>query len=843
MHFDPSQEQLNNSSLSFSEALQILLGLLGLLGGIYAFELEPSLNLLNLMGVVIIGFIVSILLPLSFRLPALLAATFASFLVFFPLKVSILILGLGLGLFGILNSALSVRWRIRIIIVLGVILAAWRLDWLPFPQPSVVLSVVGGLFMFRSILFLYEEQFATTSQSIWLRLCYFFMLPNLVLLIFPVVDYKTFCQGYYAKGAFQTYRKAILWMANGLLHFLLYRLIYYYFIPSPAEVVGVLGWLQYVIFTYLLIVRLAGIFHFAAGVLCLFGFDLPPTFYHYFFADSFGELWRRINRYWRDFVMKVFYYPLYFKIKHLGPIKAIGLSVLLTFAINWFLHAYQWLWLKGTLLFTLQDISFWAAFGVAVAGNSVYKTSQRRRQRQQPNNKGIWSEYWYVLRVMGVFSFMAVLWSWWTAPSIDQWWEFLQIWGSISKGELLLLLGCMVAVFGLGVLLYRWDKYTRGKEDHWRNDEQRHYNFSVVVMFVLIVFARAPVRSYFEDKFELDLQPVVSLQLNQMDRDVRFQGYYESMLGNSQLVSTPLEDLQSRQPANWKQLVHTGALHKEEELLERTLKPNMEVEFKGKKFITNRFGMHDFEMDSLPASDTYRMALLGGSIEMGSGVEREHTYENRLTRLLNEDSLFFRNSQVEIMNFGVSWTHMPQHLARLDQIVGDFNPRMVIYAGHPGEFKRVAGNLFRLYREGVDLEYTILNDPVNALNLGRDVERNLFLRTIRPKMPNILEDGYQLIRDKIESMGAVPVFIFVPTFDDKQSPEEDDLIVEIARAVGFFVLDLRGFDEGFSTVDLMLAEWDAHPSILGHQLLAEELYRQMINETSLRELIENHGSK
>ncbi len=66
-------------------------------------------------------------------------------------------------------------------------------------------------------------------------------------------------------------------------------------------------------------------------MLHLFGFRLPETHKLYYLASSFTELWRRINIYWTDFMMKSVFYPTYFKVKHLGPSRALALSTTAVF--------------------------------------------------------------------------------------------------------------------------------------------------------------------------------------------------------------------------------------------------------------------------------------------------------------------------------------------------------------------------------------------------------------------------------------------------------------------------------------------------------------------------------
>ena len=69
---------------------------------------------------------------------------------------------------------------------------------------------------------------------------------------------------------------------------------------------------QYVLSSFLLYLRVSGLFHLMVGMLRLFGFNLPETHHRYFLAASFTDFWRRINIYWKDFMMKVFYYPMFF---------------------------------------------------------------------------------------------------------------------------------------------------------------------------------------------------------------------------------------------------------------------------------------------------------------------------------------------------------------------------------------------------------------------------------------------------------------------------------------------------------------------------------------------------
>ena len=113
------------------------------------------------------------------------------------------------------------------------------------------------------------------------------------------------------------------WIVRGLLHLILYRFVYLHLAGDPAELVT-LGDLRAVpARTFLLYLRVSGQFHLIVGVLHLYGFRLPETHHLYYLASSFTDFWRRINIYWKDFMMKLVYYPSYFRLRRWGGNTAL----------------------------------------------------------------------------------------------------------------------------------------------------------------------------------------------------------------------------------------------------------------------------------------------------------------------------------------------------------------------------------------------------------------------------------------------------------------------------------------------------------------------------------------
>ncbi len=211
------------------------------------------------------------------------------------------------------------------------------------------MPIIGAMFMFRLVIYLYDLRNERGSVSIWQRLGYFFLLPNICFPLFPVVDYQTFRRTYYDRPRARDLPEGRpVDGARRHSYPALPRHLPALSLPAPQDVSGLGGVVQYMVATYGLYLRISGQFHLVVGILCLFGFNLPETHHLYFLATGFTDYWRRINIYWKDFMAKVFFFPAMMRFKRLGMRPAMVLSTGVVFFATWVLHSYQWYWLRGT---------------------------------------------------------------------------------------------------------------------------------------------------------------------------------------------------------------------------------------------------------------------------------------------------------------------------------------------------------------------------------------------------------------------------------------------------------------------------------------------------------------
>ena len=221
------------ADIKLTEFLNIIIPLVAAGIAVSLFKLESITGLSALTPFIIGGFTIHIFLPFRFKLPFFFSLCIVAIFIVLGAKTGIWVFALGMGLFGITQLPISLKVKQYSILACAAIIAI--LFWNGV-FPNKVIPVLGGIFMFRMIAFLHEMKHQKRPENTWIQLSYFFLLPNLIFFIFPVVDYKIFTSSYYRKPAYATYQKGMIWIANGLLHLFLYRIIYYYFIPAPSSI-------------------------------------------------------------------------------------------------------------------------------------------------------------------------------------------------------------------------------------------------------------------------------------------------------------------------------------------------------------------------------------------------------------------------------------------------------------------------------------------------------------------------------------------------------------------------------------------------------------------------------
>ena len=241
------------------------------------------------------------------------------------------------------------------------------------------------MFMFRMMIYLYERKHARGREPLVDTLSYFFLLPNYVFLHFPVVDYRTLQRGYFARGIHEIQRAGLAMMSRGTLHLLaLSRDRPHAADLRRARCTARRAWRATSSAITCCISGSRGSSTWPAACCTSSASSSPRRTTATCWRPSFTDYWRRINIYWKDFMVRVVFNPVVFRLKRWPQPVALAAATAVVFVVTWLLHAYQSYWLRGIWGFGAPDALFWGILGVLVLINVQLDARRGRRRDRRP---------------------------------------------------------------------------------------------------------------------------------------------------------------------------------------------------------------------------------------------------------------------------------------------------------------------------------------------------------------------------------------------------------------------------------------------------------------------------
>ncbi len=104
-------------------------------------------------------------------------------------------------------------------------------------------------------------------------------------------------------------------------------------------------------------------------------------------------------------------------------------------------------------------------------------------------------------------------------------------------------------------------------------------------------------------------------------------------------------------------------------------------------------------------------------------------------------------------------------------------------------------------------------------------------RRLQPYVTELCRWSFQRFAQQCAQRGVRPIVMYRPAPADFSGTEAAarSKMIRLARAAGLEVVDLSpAFDSVTDRSSLVLAKWDDHTTPLGHRLLADELYKDMV---------------
>jgi hypothetical protein len=306
------------------------------------------------------------------------------------------------------------------------------------------------------------------------------------------------------------------------------------------------------------------------------------------------------------------------------------------------------------------------------------------------------------------------------------------------------------------------------------------------------------------------------------------RGYYENLTAVERFNSQ-LWEIYSQRPVNWLDNQIIAVARPTGDFLRRELVPSASFFSGGSTVTTNRWGMRDREYEQRHDPKTYRIALLGPSFTMGQGVNNDESFEAILERRMNNELGKEPYSSYEILNFGVSGYRPIQQVFLLEQKVFTFAPNAVFYTAYGGEANGSILHLAETIQNQVPVPFDFVNQILRASGVEKDMPHSELLRRLQPYRDEIQQWVYSQMVSSCRRNQVVPVWVYVP-MPGQEHDEVSESQKRMARTAGFEIVDLSHWFDGQDLASVSLAHWDRHPNVLGHRLIAAQLFGTLQNE-------------
>jgi hypothetical protein len=784
--------------------------LAGVTVAVRVFEIESG-AFRTVLALAVAGFAVHVWLPVRHRLWFFAVLSMISPLVVLGAEAGGAVLFAGVLMIGFCHLPLSFRARVALVLLAAGVLAVARAGGVSTGIPGAVWPVLASMFMFRLGLYLHALRHDEATVSPPLTLSYFFMLPNACFPLFPVVDYRAFARSRADAGEFVGLDRGVRWIVRGLVHLLLYRLVYAELAPREFFVYGLGDLVRQVLSVVLLYLRVSGQFHIIVGILHLFGFRLHETHHLYLLATGFIDYWRRINIYWRDFLMKIVYYPVFLGLRGQATALRAVVATVAVFGASWFLHSYQYFWISGRPLLSVQDLAFWAVFALLVAGAVLRELGRAPVAIDRPPR---WNARRAVATVT-TFAVIAVLWSWWSAESAESW-LFMWKQARYSTAGDWLFIGALLSA-GLIVGGRAWGAPTRSDRlaptPTLRVATWTAFRRLSMVSGLCALLLPGPGR-LLPGKVRQYLHDLRGRGASTQHDLARIPGYYEAL---TRIARSDAEaDMNAVADS-----VYVGR----DDFLMAHLRPSFHSTFRGQRFRTNSAGLRDDEYSLVKPPGTFRIALLGPSDVMGSGVHDEEVFESLLEARL--DSLARgEGSRIEVLNFGFSAWSLPQRVLALRELAAPFAPDLVLLAVNPHELVLLQMAIATALARRVPLPDTALASLVKRGRVDAGMTQRALLAKLRPLERHLYEWTITWAQQESDRVGA-RLALLTLSFPMASFSGILPTLKQLARDAGLPVVDCAGIWRRLDGAALSFNAYDGHPNAEGHRLIADCLYDRL----------------
>ena len=323
--------------------------------------------------------------------------------------------------------------------------------------------------------------------------------------------------------------------------------------------------------------------------------------------------------------------------------------------------------------------------------------------------------------------------------------------------------------------------------------------------------------------------------------NTRIGGLAEKGLSKIRKAHFKGEDLEALDAGYYEGLRKEGsvdpALHFRDDFLEYDYKPNLHLKGPGLARTTNSFGMYDQEYSLEKPAHVWRIALLGDSMALGPFGQN---YESLLEKRLNETHLNPDIQKVEVLNFAIGGYRITQIMEAMSEKAARFHPDVYFVAiTSVSVSHRWSYHIGHLLQRKIDLKYDFLRQVIADAHVQPTDSMETIDRKLMPYTPEVFKWCLEQMREEASKEGAKMVILFIP------EPIAPDLLAgqfaqarATAHQLGLPVIDLLDTFAAYQNLlDFSVSRDDLHFNARGHELVYENLYRNIVQDPKLSAIV------
>jgi len=259
------------------------------------------------------------------------------------------------------------------------------------------------------------------------------------------------------------------------------------------------------------------------------------------------------------------------------------------------------------------------------------------------------------------------------------------------------------------------------------------------------------------------------------------------------------------------------------------LKPDLSGYFKMARFETNSQGLRDKEYSIVRPNNTFRVAVIGDSLTMSSGVNIEMAYHTLLEEKFNQEQ---KDISFEFINFGVGGYYLRQYLGVIQYKALKYDPQLILIGFCPSNDHllppdRLYQKQFKPLRKTYPFSESFLIKQALTLMKSffkKGEEENFSERQYRQ------EQYMKRIFSKIGTISKEKNIPVVVAYLSKENPvPRTQLVKRLVTEKGLHFIDVTTSFHGANVSDYRIYAIDFHPNGKANKIFADTIYNYLKN--------------